>query len=144
MWNYSEWGLDSHEHASKTDTEEKDCWMKSILPMSLLPFWALNMSVALRSMQGQKALRFHQKYLYLCYEDKRRSYMLRTTWGWVINDRTFIFGWIMTLTVPNCTRGVFPKQWHSTMALSQMELALAVLRTYNGRRVRVSIKSTRP
>ncbi len=31
----------------------------TILIMSLLPFWALNVVVALLSMQGQKALRFH-------------------------------------------------------------------------------------
>ncbi len=39
--------------------------------MSLLSFWALNVSVALQSMQGQKALGFHQKYLNLCSEDER-------------------------------------------------------------------------
>ncbi len=37
----------------------------TILMMSLLPFWALNVSVVLLSMQGQKALEFHKKYLYL-------------------------------------------------------------------------------
>ncbi len=42
--------------------------------MSLLPFWALKVVVALLSMQGQKALRFHQKCLNLCSEDERRSY----------------------------------------------------------------------
>ncbi len=42
-----------------------------ILTMSLLPFWALNVSVALLSMQGQKALGFHQKYLNLCSENER-------------------------------------------------------------------------
>ncbi len=31
----------------------------TILMMSLLPLWALNVSVALLSMQGHKALRFH-------------------------------------------------------------------------------------
>ncbi len=31
--------------------------------MSLLRFWALNVSVALLSMHGQKALGIHQKYL---------------------------------------------------------------------------------
>ncbi len=61
---------------------------------SLLPFWALNVSVALLSMQGQKALGFHQKYLNLCSKDERRSYGFRMTWGWVINDRIFFFGWI--------------------------------------------------
>ncbi len=59
----------------------------------LLPFWALNVSVALLSMQGQKALRFHQKYLNLCSEDEQRSYRFGTTWRWVINDRIFIFVW---------------------------------------------------
>ncbi len=100
MRNYSEWGLDSHEHASKTDTEEKDCWMKTVLLMSL------NMSVALLSMQGQKALRLHQKYLHLCSKDEQRSSKFGTTWGWVINDRTFIFGWKMPLTVQN-----WPDRW---------------------------------
>ncbi len=37
--------------------------------MSLLSFWALNMSVTLLSVQGQKALGFHQKYLNLCSGD---------------------------------------------------------------------------
>ncbi len=39
--------------------------------MSLLPFWALNVSVVLLSMQGQKALRLHPKYLNLCSEDEQ-------------------------------------------------------------------------
>ncbi len=42
--------------------------------MSLQLFWALNVSVALLSMQGQKALEFHQKYLNLSSEDERISY----------------------------------------------------------------------
>ncbi len=37
---------------------------------SLLPFWALNVSVALLSMRGQKALEFHQKYPNLCFKDE--------------------------------------------------------------------------
>ncbi len=44
--------------------------------MSLLPFWALNVSVVLLSMQGQKALRCHQKYLNLYSENEQRSYDL--------------------------------------------------------------------
>ncbi len=42
--------------------------------MSLLTFWALNVEVPLLSMEGEKALGFHQKYLNLRSEDKRRSY----------------------------------------------------------------------
>ncbi len=38
--------------------------------MSLLPFWALNSVVALLSIEGQKALGFHQTYLNLCSEDE--------------------------------------------------------------------------
>ncbi len=67
--------------------------------MSLLPYWALNVSVPLLSMQGQKALGFHQKYLHLCSEDERRFYGIRTRWGWIINDKIFIFGWTISLTL---------------------------------------------
>ncbi len=56
------------------------------LMMSLLSFKALNVSVTLLSMEGQKALEFHQKYLHLCSEDERRSYCFRIAWGWEIND----------------------------------------------------------
>jgi len=64
----------------------------AILTMSLLSFWALKFAITLQSL-GWKALGFHQKYLNLCSEDERRSYGFGTTWGWVINDRNFIFGW---------------------------------------------------
>ncbi len=60
----------------------------------VLPFWALNVL----SMQDQKALGFHQKYLNLCYEDEQQSYGFGTTWGWVINDRIFIFGFTTPLS----------------------------------------------
>ncbi len=33
-----------------------------------------DVSYTLLSMEGQKALGFHQKYKYLCFEDERRSY----------------------------------------------------------------------
>ncbi len=33
-----------------------------------------NISVVLLSMEGLRALGFHQKYLNLCYEDEQRSY----------------------------------------------------------------------
>ncbi len=52
-----------------------------------------NISVVLLSMQGQKTLGFHQNNFNLCSEDEWRSYWFGTTWGWVINDRIFIFGW---------------------------------------------------
>uniref|UniRef100_A0A8C2E5G3 CBM21 domain-containing protein n=1 Tax=Cyprinus carpio TaxID=7962 RepID=A0A8C2E5G3_CYPCA len=55
------------------DSNVTTMFKAQILLMSLLPFWALNMVVTLLSMEGQKALRFHQKYLNLCFEDERRS-----------------------------------------------------------------------
>ncbi len=64
----------------------------TILTMSLIPFWALNVSVALRSMQGLKALIVHQKYLNLCSEDKR-SYGFGTTWGGGVIWHNFQF-WV--------------------------------------------------
>ncbi len=42
---------------------------------------------------------FIKKCLNLCSEDERRSYGFGTTWGWVINDRIFIFGWTTPLSV---------------------------------------------
>ncbi len=48
----------------------------------LKPFWALNLVVALLSMQpmqGQRALRFHKQYLNMCSEDERKSYKFGTT-----------------------------------------------------------------
>ncbi len=68
--------------------------------MSLLCFWALIVWGSLLSMEGQRALGFHQKYLHLCSEDERRSDGFETTWGWVSNDR--IFGWTIPLSTLNC------------------------------------------
>ncbi len=115
----------SHEHVS-TDTEVKKLlnqvvfvfyaqsffvatlnygWTTdvtwTILMMSLLHFWVLNVMVVLLSMQDQKALGFHQKYLNLCSEDERRSYGFEITRGCVINDRIFIFGWTIPLSLDN-------------------------------------------
>ncbi len=72
---------------------------------SLLPVWVLNVSVALLSVEGQKALGFHQKYIYLCSEDELNSYRFRITWGWVIHDRIVIFGWTW------CKNG--PYDWYT-------------------------------
>ncbi len=75
------------------------CQIWTILMMSLLPFWALSMSVALLSMEVQRALRFHQKYFNLCSEEEWRSYRIRTTWEWVTNDRISISLTSDTLTI---------------------------------------------
>ncbi len=59
-------------------------------------------------MEGQGALGIHQKYLNLCSEDGQRSYGSGTTWGWVINDRIFIFGWTIPLILGVYTSCLFP------------------------------------
>ncbi len=51
----------------------------TILMMSLLHFCALIVVQPFLSMEGQRALRFHQKYLNLCSEDERSSYGFGTT-----------------------------------------------------------------
>ncbi len=39
------------------------------------------------------------EYLPLCSAEQRHSYRFGTTWGWVNDDRIFIFGWTMSLSV---------------------------------------------
>ncbi len=38
------------------------------------------------------------EYLPLCSAEQRHSYRFGTTWGWVNDDRIFIFGWTIPLT----------------------------------------------
>jgi len=64
-----------------------------ILTIFSLLFWNSKGTMTLLPVCGSDTLGFHQKYLNLCSEDERRSYRYGTTWGWVINDRNFIFGW---------------------------------------------------
>ncbi len=39
----------------------------------------------------------HSEYLPLCLAEQRHSYRFETTWGWVNDDRIFIFGWTIPL-----------------------------------------------
>ncbi len=83
-------------------TRVKDWHGGDFLMMSLLLFWVLNVSVALLSMQGQKALGFHPKYINLYSKDEWRSYRFGMTWEWVIDDRIFIFGWTVPVYLKDC------------------------------------------
>lgn len=47
----------------------------------------LTKTVIYSTLEGQRALAFHQKYLNLC-ADKLRTLGFGTTWGWVFNDKT--------------------------------------------------------
>ncbi len=72
----------------------------TILTMSLLPFWALNVSVALLSMRVRKLSDFIRNIL-ICVSNMNKgltgSERINYSWGWVINDRIYIFGWTIPL-----------------------------------------------
>lgn len=62
----------------------------TILQISLLCFWALNVVVPLLSVRGRGALGFSQGCLNLCFKVKWRTSRFWTKWGWVINDRIWL------------------------------------------------------
>ncbi len=66
------------ECAAKTHIEENIFWIKVVI-FVFAHKKVLNVPDVLLSMEGQKALGFHQKYLNLCSEDERRSYGFGTT-----------------------------------------------------------------
>ncbi len=74
-----------------------------------------DIAVALLSMESQRALGFNQKYLNLCSEDEQMSYGFGTTWGWVINDCIFVFGWTFPL-INGCQFRYFISQKTSSVA----------------------------
>ncbi len=84
--------------------------------MSLLPFWVLNVAVA-----GSKSLKLNQKFINLCSKDERRSYGFGTTWGWVFNDRIFIFGWTKPLKKRR-DKSFFIPNWLSLIVLNPENL----------------------
>ncbi len=45
----------------------------------------------------QPDYKLSSKYLPLCSAEQRHSYRFGTTWGWVNDDRIFIFGWTIPL-----------------------------------------------
>ncbi len=56
----------------------------------LTTFMGLECGSCVAVYAGSEPLRFHQK-------DELMSYGFGTTWGWVINDRIWIFGWTIPL-----------------------------------------------
>ncbi len=45
----------------------------------------------------QPGYKLSSKYLHLCSAEQRHSYRFGTSWGWVNDDRIFIFGWAIPL-----------------------------------------------
>ncbi len=79
------------------------------------------------------ALGFHQKYLNLCSKDEWRSYWFRTTWGWVINDRMFMFGWTIPLKMYefHCIRHNMSNQEPTNDARAFLELTSVFWDTFS-------------
>ncbi len=46
----------------------------------------------------QPGYKLSSEYLHLCSAEQRHSYRFGTTWGWVNDDRIFIFGWTVPLS----------------------------------------------
>ncbi len=46
----------------------------------------------------QPGYKLSSEYLPLCSAEQRHSYRFGTTWGWVNDDRIFIFGWTIPLS----------------------------------------------
>jgi len=62
-----------------TSVHQQSCLFRQFWTLSLWIFWSIKF--AQLSTEGQKALRFHQKYLNLCSEDERKICGFGTTWG---------------------------------------------------------------
>ncbi len=89
-----------------------------ILLMFLVCFWTLIIVVSLLY-GGSESSRISSKYLNLCFEDEQRSYRFGLTWGWVIHDRTFIFGWTIPL---NCSSNL--QMVHNHISVNHLSKAL--------------------
>ncbi len=72
--------------ASKNYSLATDITWTILMMSSLLHCFDLTVVVPLLSIEGQKALQFHHKYLNLCSEDEVMSYGFGRTWGWVTKD----------------------------------------------------------
>ncbi len=80
------------DNGGRSDLKEKNCWIKLLFLFSLgLGTFQLCCCLC----RVRKLSDFIKNIL--CSEDERRSYGFGMTWGWVINDRIFIFGWIIPL-----------------------------------------------
>ncbi len=94
----------------------------TILTMSLLRFWVLNVSVALLSMQVRKLSDFIKNIL-MHSEDEQMSYRCGTTWWWVNKERIFIFEWTIPLTILNCLDNCL---WWVNVSITYLDLHVSI------------------
>ncbi len=66
----------------------------------------VNNSMEVNGAPKQPGYKLSSKYLPLCLAEQRHSYRFGTTWGWINDDRIFIFGW----TTFTFSRRFYPKQ----------------------------------
>ncbi len=68
----------------------------------------------------QPGYKLSSKYLPLCSAEQTHSYRFGTTWGWVNDDRIFIFGW----TIPLSRWGIFVAIAKNTLYGSKLSIFL--------------------
>ncbi len=66
-------------------------------PLTSIVFFFSTMDV--NRAPKQPGYTLSSKYLPLCSVEQTHSYRFGTTWGWVYDDRIFIFGWTIPLMV---------------------------------------------
>ncbi len=88
--------LCSAEHKGRY-SEECGKQSSSGAPLTSIVFFFPTMEV--NGAPKQPGYKLSSKYLPLCSAEQRNSYKFGTTWGWVNDDRIFIFGWTIPLSV---------------------------------------------
>ncbi len=87
--------LCSAEHKGRY-SEECGKQSSSGAPLTSIVFFVPTMEV--NGAPKQPGYKLSSKYLPLCSAEQRNSYRFGTTWGWVNDDRIFIFGWTIPLS----------------------------------------------
>ncbi len=101
--------LCSAEHKGRY-SEECGKQSSSGAPLTSIVFFFPTMEV--NGAPKQPGYKLSSKYLPLCSAEQRHSYRFGTTWGWVNDDRIFIFGWTIPLRSVECLLGCITiKSW---------------------------------
>ncbi len=68
-------------------------------PLTSIVFFFPTMEVKVNGAPKQPGYKLSSEYLPLRSAEQKKSDRFRTTWGWVNDDRIFIFGWTIPLSV---------------------------------------------
>ncbi len=91
----------SAEHKGRY-SEECGKQSSSGAPLTSIVFFFPTMEV--NGAPKQPGYKLPSKYIPLCSAEQRNSYRFGTTWGWVNDDRIFIFGWTIPLSATYINR----------------------------------------